>query len=90
MPKRIQRRRSKGWRKPEGVVSVTRPGKWGNPHKSIEHASFAKHAYVTYLDKAIADGKLDIEELRGRDLMCWCKVGRPFCHGDVLLDRANR
>jgi hypothetical protein len=33
MPKRIQRRRTKGWRKPEGVVNVTRPGKWGNPFK---------------------------------------------------------
>ena len=31
MPKRIQRRRSKGWRMPEGVVYVGRPSKWGNP-----------------------------------------------------------
>lgn len=31
MPKRIQRKRAKGWRMPVGVVSVTRPGKWGNP-----------------------------------------------------------
>lgn len=31
MPKRIQRRRTKGWRMPEGAVSVTRPGKYGNP-----------------------------------------------------------
>lgn len=28
---RIQRRRTKGWRKPPGAVSVTRPGPWGNP-----------------------------------------------------------
>jgi hypothetical protein len=33
MPKRIQRRRVKGWRMPENAVSVTRPGKWGNPFK---------------------------------------------------------
>lgn len=31
-PKRIQRKRTKGWRMPEGAVSVTRPGKWGNPY----------------------------------------------------------
>jgi hypothetical protein len=31
MPKRIQRKRTKGWRMPENAVSVTRPGKWGNP-----------------------------------------------------------
>lgn len=31
MPRRIQRRRAKGWQMPEGAVSVTRPGPWGNP-----------------------------------------------------------
>jgi len=30
-PKRIQRKRTKGWRMPEGAVSCTRPGKYGNP-----------------------------------------------------------
>ena len=29
-PQRIQRRRTKGWKMPEGAISVTRPGKWGN------------------------------------------------------------
>jgi hypothetical protein len=31
MPKRIQRKRTKNWRMPEGVVYVGRPSKWGNP-----------------------------------------------------------
>src|SRR3990167_6242156 len=31
MPKRIQRKRTKGWRMPEGVVYVGRPSKFGNP-----------------------------------------------------------
>lgn len=31
MPKRIQRKRTKGWRMPEGAVYVGRPTKWGNP-----------------------------------------------------------
>lgn len=31
MPQRIQRKRSKGWRMPEGAVYVGRPTKWGNP-----------------------------------------------------------
>ena len=30
-PKRIQLRRTKGWRKPEGAIVVSRPSKWGNP-----------------------------------------------------------
>jgi hypothetical protein len=31
-PKRIQLRRTKGYRKPEGAVVVARPSKWGNPY----------------------------------------------------------
>lgn len=30
MPQRIQLRRTKGWRKPEGTVNVARPSRWGN------------------------------------------------------------
>lgn len=30
-PRRIQRRRTKGWRMPEGAVYVGRPTRWGNP-----------------------------------------------------------
>ena len=31
MPQRIQRKRTKGWRMPEGAVYVGRPTQWGNP-----------------------------------------------------------
>lgn len=30
-PQRIQLRRTKGWRKPEGAIVVARPTNWGNP-----------------------------------------------------------
>jgi hypothetical protein len=30
-PIRVQRKRAKGWKMPPNTVSVTRPGKWGNP-----------------------------------------------------------
>jgi hypothetical protein len=33
MPERVQLRRTKGWRKPEGAVVVARPSKWGNPYR---------------------------------------------------------
>lgn len=33
MPKRIQLRRTKGWRKPPGTIVVARPSKWGNPFR---------------------------------------------------------
>lgn len=32
-PQRIQLRRTKGWRKPEGAVSVVRGTDWGNPYR---------------------------------------------------------
>lgn len=31
MPVRIKRERTRGWRKPEGAVIVSRPSRWGNP-----------------------------------------------------------
>jgi len=31
MPKRVQRKRTKGWKMPRNTVSVGRPSKWGNP-----------------------------------------------------------
>lgn len=31
-PQRIQRKRAKGWRLPEGAVCVDRSTRWGNPH----------------------------------------------------------
>lgn len=30
-PRRIQRKRVRGWKKPANTVNITRPGKWGNP-----------------------------------------------------------
>lgn len=32
IPKRIQLRRTKGWRKPGRAVVVARPSRWGNPY----------------------------------------------------------
>lgn len=35
-PKRIQLRRTKGWRKPEGAIVVARPTKFGNPFRAVK------------------------------------------------------
>lgn len=37
-PQRIQRKRVKGWRMPEGAVYVGRPTAWGNPF--VPHEAF--------------------------------------------------
>ena len=36
-PKRIHQQRTKGWRKPNGAISVARPHKRGNPFKVGVH-----------------------------------------------------
>ncbi len=33
-------------------------------------------------------GRAHLSELRGKDLVCWCREGSP-CHGDVLLELAD-
>lgn len=88
-PRRIQRQRTKGWRMPAGAVYVGRPTRWGNPYTPAEHGASALDLYAEHLDAEIAGERLDLEELRGRDLACWCAIGAP-CHADVLLRRANR
>lgn len=95
IPKRIQRRRMKGWRMPANTVSVTRPGRYGNPYRvgvdgdqsecvdkfraDLEHT-------LRFDPSLLAD---HLESLRGKDLACFCALDTP-CHGDVWLDLANR
>lgn len=45
MPKRIQLRRTKGWRKPEGAVVVARPTRWGNPFYAGDRATVSAHQW---------------------------------------------
>lgn len=47
-PRRIQRKRTKGWRMPEGSVSVCRPGPFGNPFtvRAAEAAGYTRECAV--------------------------------------------
>ena len=101
MPRRIQRKRSAGWRMPEGAVYVGRPTKWGNPFMPQRDSDYCPKAQSMLLEWA-ADVYRDWlqlpeqaelvtairTELRGKDLACWCPVGQS-CHADVLLEIAN-
>jgi hypothetical protein len=88
-PKRIQRKRTLGWKMPEGAVYVGRPSKWGNPFRRGDcSAEVVVSCFLSYIE-----GNLDIidsvkRELRGKDLACWCPLDQP-CHADVLLEIAN-
>jgi hypothetical protein len=97
--KRIQRKRTKGWRMPEGAVYVGRPTIWGNPFDMSrgETRMSVLTWYRMWLtgkkNKAGSDLLRDeilsrYLELRGKDLCCWCPLDQP-CHADVLLELAN-
>lgn len=71
------------------AVYVGRPSKWGNPHKVCEtlNREEAIRWYREDLESWVSRGWLDLRELRGKDLVCWCS---PLpCHADVLLELAN-
>lgn len=83
MPKRIQRKRTKGWRMPAGTVYVGRPTRYGNPFIGPEAVTL----YREYAEAGGLRGRC-LKELRGKDLACWCPLNQP-CHADVLLELAN-
>ncbi|SLN36974.1 hypothetical protein AQS8620_01335 [Aquimixticola soesokkakensis] len=90
MPKRIQMHRKKGgWRKdhPHAVI-VARPSKFSNPFKVGDDGVPDRATAVECFEgmHGLIDG---IEELRGKDLACWCPLDQP-CHADVLIRWANQ
>jgi len=102
MPKRIQRKRTKGWKMPEGAVSVARPSLWGNPYKvgapdpeprrnaEPMTAERCVELHRGFVERSLTGGSLrDLTDLRGRDLACFCSLDAP-CHADTLLELANR
>ena len=46
MTQRIQRRRTKGWRMPEGAIYVGRPTIWGNPYRVIRQGKTTWEVYA--------------------------------------------
>lgn len=102
MPERVQLRRVKGWRKPDGAVVVARPSKWGNPWR-LDAVLFgarggwpllgmtpalAVELYRTALTQGALPIAAQLDELRGHDLACYCPLDQP-CHADVLIEIAN-
>ena len=100
MAKRIQRKRTKGWKMPANAVYVGRPTLFGNPWR-VSHRKFsgrplahtctsAAQAVAAFRGYVLASPRLMIlaRSLRGKDLACWCPLDQP-CHADVLLEIAN-
>jgi Domain of unknown function (DUF4326) len=57
-PQRIQLRRTKGWRKPEGAIVVARPTRWGNPWRiSIEAPERYDHVKRWYRVRHVTEDR---------------------------------
>ena len=104
-PYRVQLSRKKGWRMPANTVKVCRPGKFGNPYwvgadlgggpmtatDAVElfKIDLRNHGAIMGWDKKPTTIAAIRQELKGKNLACWCKPGVP-CHADVLLEWANK
>lgn len=94
-PKRVQRKRTRGWKMPPGAVYVGRPTKWGNPYSPKPASKLDNYSRASavefYRVHLYRHPELVIaarRELAGKDLCCWCPPDAP-CHADVLLELAN-
>ena len=90
---------------PEGAVYVGRPSRWGNRWRVDEplgrellwDAPLVVEMFRIEYEANLSDPDAQmrqawrnaLDELRGRDLACWCPLDQP-CHADVLLELANR
>ena len=86
---------------PPDAIYVGRPTRWGNPYKvkgtvhnmGLTTLNYPKgytrdeaiSKYIDWIEKS--DLINHIEDLRGKDLVCWCAP--ELCHADYLLSMSN-
>ena len=70
-------------------IRICRPSKWGNPFR-IGIDGTREEVIGKYREWLKSQPKLmnQIDELKGKKLGCWCHP--DSCHGDVLVEIANR
>jgi hypothetical protein len=96
-PVRVQRKRTKGFNlqeaSPNGlpVAYVGRRTKYGNPYRigEIFHGEpltrkECVRVYELYLRQRLKNEPNFLDELKGKNLACWCPLDK-LCHADVLL-----
>ena len=100
----VRLHRSARHAEPLDEAAFVGPGtKWANPFKkpdtdalrgepdveaAYQRGGWREAAKLLYRDYLVEE-ELDPRELRGKDLICACKLTEP-CHADVLLEVANR
>jgi hypothetical protein len=81
--------RDVGMRNTATRIYVGRPSKWSNPYKINEDGDRTEvlEYFRRYLLQILSRQPEFLDELRGKDLVCWCA---PLpCHADLLLSLAN-
>jgi len=80
---------------PPQAMRVTRPSRWGNPHKCDPKDPADRDRATAMLEADLYAGRLafsidDVRrELRGWHLVCSCPNDGHGCHAEVLLRVAN-
>ena len=85
------------WGNPYKVTGE--PGHWfvidtelDEPYASFEKKHDAFDLALMLYKKEISykhnSGKVNVYDLKGKNLACWCKLDEP-CHADVLLELSN-
>ena len=81
--------RDVGKRTTDSQIYVGRRTKWGNPWKIGESGTREQviELFEQYIHDVLEKQPEFLDELRGKDLVCWCA---PLaCHADILLKLAN-
>jgi Domain of unknown function (DUF4326) len=73
---------------PAGAIYIGRGSRWGNPFRIGVHGD--RDTVIAKYERWLADQHdllRALDELRSRDLLCFCSPQR--CHGDLLMRLAN-
>jgi len=66
----------------QGLISYFNFGNYKEAQKKV------CELYRKYIQQKTTNSELDITELKGKNLACWCPLDQPY-HADVLLELAN-
>ena len=87
MLKRIQRKRTRGWRMPKGAIYCGRPTRWGNPWRVGNSGAIGERStveeclalYRQWIKYSLLGPPLGL--VRGHDLACWCHLCEKHADG---------